>query len=584
MKKFFKLVLANLVAGIILLFVFFLFLIGAIAGMAAMGSSEITVKDNSILQINMDYQMPDRAMQGAMPSLGGTRTLGLNSAIEAIRRAKTDDRIRGIFLNLSNANPTNLGTLQELRQTIEEFRESGKFVWAYSNSYSQGMFYLASVADRVYIHREGILDFRGLSSQIFFLKGTLEKLGVDMQIVRYGEFKSAVEPFMADRMSPENRIQTQQYLNCLWNSILTDISRDRNISKDELNRIADGVLAMFPNDAKELNMVDGVLSGTGEMLRLLAEAVDVEEIEDLEFIELRRYARAPAPRERGRSRDRIAVIYAQGEIVNGRGSSTNIGTVNIPRAIRNAANNDRVKAIVLRVNSPGGSVITSEIIRQEILAAMEKKPVVVSFGSVAASGGYWISGDANAIFAQPTTITGSIGVFGVIPNAQRLFNEKLGVTFDHVSTNPNADFLNLTRPMTSFERQKMQRFVDNAYYTFIEQVAAGRNLTKSHVDSIGQGRVWSGIDAKNLGLVDEIGGLQDAIARAAELAEIENFRILTLPREMDPFEQLMEMLGNARTRMIRSEMGRWFPMYEFVRSIPQEASVIARKPYVSTIQ
>ena len=584
MYKFFKLVLANLLAGIILLFVFFILLIGSIAGIAAMGSAaEVAVKDNSILEITLNYQMPDRAMQGGMPSFGGTGTLGLNAAVDAIHRAKTDDRIRGIFLNLTMAQPASLATLQELRQAIEYFRESGKFVWAYADSYTQAMFYLASVADRVYIHNEGMLDFRGLSSTLFFLRGALEKMGVDMQIVRYGEFKSAVEPFMLDRMSPENRIQTQQYLNCLWNSMLTDISESRDISIAELNRIANGLMAMFPSDAVNLNLIDGAF-GHGEMLRKLADAVEIEDIDDLEFIELRRYARVPAPRERGRVRDRIAVIYAQGEITMGRGGPYQIGSITLSRAIREAANNDRVKAIVLRVNSPGGSALASEIIRQEVVAAMEKKPVVVSFGNVAASGGYWIATDANVIFAQPTTITGSIGVFGMIPNAQQLFNERLGVTFDNVSTNPHANFLSLNRPMTAFERQQMQRFVDQTYYKFLDIVAESRNLLITHVDSIGQGRVWSGIDAKNLGLVDQIGGLTEAIAKAAELAEIEKFRIVNYPRERDAFEQLMEMMGNVRTRMIRSEMGRWFPMYEFVRSLPQEPTIMARKPYFSTIE
>jgi len=282
-------------------------------------------------------------------------------------------------------------------------------------------------------------------------------------------------------------------------------------------------------------------------LQLLAEAVEKEEICKLNFIELRRYARAPATRERRQGRDRIAVVYAQGEIAMGRGAAYTIGSQNISRAIRTAANDKNVKAIVLRINSPGGSALASDIILQEVLAARAKKPVVVSFGNLAASGGYYIACGANVIFAQPTTLTGSIGVFGTIPNTQKLFNEKLGVTFDQVSTNPNANFLSTTRPMTTFEQQKMQTFVERTYETFIAHVAEGRNLTRSHVDSIGQGRVWNGIDAKNLGLVDKIGNLNDAIAKAAELAEIERWRIVVYPKERDQFEQLMEMLGNVRT-------------------------------------
>jgi protease-4 len=444
------------------------------------------------------------------------------------------------------------------------------------------MYYLASVADKVYLHNEGILDFRGLSSQIFFLKGALEKVGIEMQIVRHGKFKSAVEPFMHDKMSPENREQTQKYLNGLWNSMLVDISKSRNILVRELNRVADHKLAMFPKDAQHLNMIDGIF-GHGQMLQLLADAVKEEKIDKLNFVELKSYSKIPEKKERRQSRDRIAVIYAQGEIGMGKGGAYSIGS-NISQAIRKAANDDKIKAIVLRVNSPGGSALTSDIILQEVVAAKAKKPVVVSFGPVAASGGYYIACGANMIFAQPTTITGSIGVFGTIPNMKKMFNEKLGVTFDEVSTNTNADFLNTMRPMTSFEQDKMQVYIERTYDVFITHVSEGRNLTKSHVDSIGQGRVWSGIDAKNIGLIDEFGGLKDAIEKAAELANLEGFRLVTLPKERDQFEQLMEMLGNAKLRMIKSEMGDLYPMYEFVKSIPQKPDVMARKPYIEEIR
>jgi protease-4 len=580
MKQFLKLVLANIVAGIVMLFILFIFLIGTIA---SFGSSEVTVKDNSILEITMNYQMPDRAMQGAFPSFDGSTTLGLNAAMDAIERAKTDNKIKGIFLNLTGANSISLATLQELRQTIDDFKTSEKFVWAYSDEYSQGMYYLASVADKLYVHNEGMLDFRGLSSQIMFLKGVLEKIGVEMQIVRHGKFKSAVEPFMYDKMSPENREQTQKYIDGLWNSMLADISKSRHIPVRELNRIANNMLAMFPDDAQKLKMIDGAF-GHGEMLQLLADAVEEEKPHKLNFVELRQYARVPAKRERRQSRDRIAVIYAQGEISMGKGGAYAIGSQNISRAVRTAANDKNIKAIVLRVNSPGGSALASDIILQEVLAAKAKKPVVVSFGNVAASGGYYIACGANAIFAHPTTITGSIGVFGTIPNAKKLLNDKIGVTFDEVSTNPNAGFLSATRPMTSFEQEKMQVYVERTYETFINHVAEGRNLTKSHVDSIGQGRVWSGTDALDIGLVDEIGGLKEAIAKAAELAEIENFRIVNFPKERDQFEQLMEMLGGAKTRLIKSEMGELYPMYESIKSIPTEPAVMARKPYIEIIR
>ena len=585
MKQFLKLVLANVVGSTIVAFVLVLFFIGAIAGLASFGSDELRVKDKSILEITMNYEMPDREMTSAFPSFGGSTTLGLNAAIEAIKRAETDKNIRGIFLNLTSETPASLATLQELRQAIEDFKASEKFVWAYSDNYSQSAYYLASVADKVYIHNEGMLDFRGLSSQLMFLRGTLEKMGVEMQIIRHGKFKSAIEPFVNDKMSPENREQTQRYLNGLWNSVIGDIAKSREISTRELNRIADNMLAMYPEDAQKLNMVDGAF-GHNEMLQLLADAVEEEKIDKLEFVDLRRYARAPAKRERGQraSKNRIAVIYAQGDIMMGKGGAYTIGSQNISRAIRKAANDDKIKAIVLRVDSPGGDALASDIILQEVIAAKAKKPVVASFGRYAASGGYYIACGANTIFAQPTTITGSIGVFGTIPNAKKLLNDKLGVTFDEVSTNPNASFLSFTRPMTSFEQQKMQAFVERTYETFITHVAEGRNLTKDHVDSIGQGRVWNGIDAKQIGLVDELGGLNDALAKAAELANIEDYRVVNFPRERDQFEQLMEMLSGVKTKAIKSEMGEWYPMYEFCKSISLKPAVIARIPYIEEIR
>jgi protease-4 len=581
MKQFFKLILANLVAGVIMIFIFFLFLISAIANFSS--SDQLIVKENSILEITMNYQMPDREMQSPFPTFDGSTTLGLNAAINAIKRAETDDNIRGIFLNLTEASSASLATLQELRQAIEEFKKTEKFVWAYSDSYSQGGYYLASVADKVYIHNEGIIDFRGLSSQIFFLKGMLEKIGVDMQIVRHGKFKSAVEPFMNDKMSPENREQTQKYIGGLWNSIVADISKSREIPTQELNRIANNMLAFLPEDAQKLNMIDGAF-GHLEMIQLLANEVEQEKIDKLELVDLRRYSKVPAPKERRQSRDRIAVIYAQGNISMGKGGPYEIGSINISRAIRAAANDDKIKAIVLRVNSGGGSALASDIILQDLLAAKAKKPVVATFGNVAASGGYYIACGANYIFANATTITGSIGVFATIPNTKKLMNSKLGVTFDEVSTNTNADFLSLTRPMTSFEQQKMQHFVERTYETFITHVSEGRNLTKSHVDSIGQGRVWSGTDALNIGLVDEIGGLKEAIAKAAELANLEGFKIVNFPKERDQFEQLMEMLGGVQTRRIKSEMGEWYPIYEFVKSIPSEPAVMMKKPYIEEIR
>ncbi len=583
MKNFFKLVFANIVAYIIIAIIGIMFLIGSIANLASSGSEELKIKDKSILEITMNYDMPDRAMS-SIPSFDGSSTLGLNAAIDAIKKAKTDNNIKGIFLNLTMSFDASLASLQELRQAIDDFKTSEKFVWAYSDSYSQSMYYLASVADKVYMHSEGLLLFRGLWSQSMFLKGTLAKIGVEMQIIRHGKYKSAIEPYINDKMSPENREQTQKYLNGLWNAMVADISKSRDISAQEINRIANDMLAMIPEDAQKLNLLDGVI-GHNEMLQMLADAVETENIEKLEFVDLKKYAKAPAkPEKTDKKKERIAVIYAQGEIGMGKGGAYQIGSESLSKDIRKAANDDKIKAIVLRVNSPGGSALASDIILQEVIAAKTKKPVVASFGRYAASGGYYISCAANAIFAQPTTLTGSIGVFGTIPNAKHLLNEKLGVTFDDVLTNTNAEFLNITRPMNAFEQAKMQAMIERVYGTFITHVANGRNLTKDYVDSIGQGRVWCGTDAKKIGLVDEIGGLDAALAKAAELAKIDNYKVYNYPKEKDQFEQLLEMLGETKIDMVKSEMGDLYPMYEFCKSVSLKPAVMARLPYIEEIR
>ncbi|MDR2908220.1 MAG: signal peptide peptidase SppA [Bacteroidales bacterium] len=581
MKQFLKFVLASIVGGIILFFIGVFLMVGMLSTAVSNDTQTLTLKDKSILEITMAYGMPDRAM-AAMPTFDGSSTVGLNTAMEALNNAKTDDKIQGIFLNLALMGDASLTTVQEFRQAIEDFKTSGKFVWAYSDTYSQTMYYLASVADKVYLHNEGQLLFNGLSSQSFFLKGALAKLGVDMQIIRHGKYKSAIEPFVNEQMSPENREQTQRYLNGLWNAMIADISKSRNIPAQELNRIADEMLAMEPEAAQELNMIDDVISHN-DMLQLLADAVKEENIEKLEFVDFKKYAKAPIKAEKT-SKNRIAVIYAQGEIGMGQGAAYAIGSESMSQAIRKAANDDKIKAIVLRVNSPGGSALASDIILQEIMAAKAKKPVVASFGRYAASGGYYISCGANYIFAQPTTLTGSIGVFGTIPNIKELLNEKLGVTTDEVSTNTNGGFLNLTRPMTTFEQTKMQAMIERVYGTFITHVANGRNLNKDYVDSIGQGRVWNGTDAKEIGLVDEIGGLKEALAKAAELAKIDDYKIYNYPKEKDQFQQIMEMLGETKIRMVKSEMGDLYPMYEFCKSVSLKPQVMARLPYIEEIR
>ena len=368
----------------------------------------------------------------------------------------------------------------------------------------------------------------------------MEKLDIDMQVIRHGKFKSAVEPFTNDKMSDANKLQTMVYIKAVWNNFLTDISLSRNISVNELNKIADEFKIETPNDAVKYRLIDGV-AYKDEVLNELASLVKVKDINKIKYITLGKYTRAPENKTQTYGKkDRIAVVYASGEIQGGEGDDNTIGSDRISKALRQARLDKKVKAIVLRVNSPGGSALASDVIWREVILARQVKPVVVSMGDLAASGGYYISCGATKIYAEPNTLTGSIGVFGIIPNIQGLLNKKLGITIDGVKTDEYADIGDLTRPLTAGEKAIFEKEIDNIYHTFLKHVSEGRKLSVSSVDSIGQGRIWSAYDAKRIGLVDNIGGINDAIKAAAELAKIKDYRVTYLPEQKDVFKQLVE--------------------------------------------
>ncbi|MDI3528009.1 MAG: protease [Tenuifilum sp.] len=584
MKQFFKYVLATIV-GIILssLVMFFLFIGIMSAIVAATDSNEVKVKENSILYVDLKQQVVDRAADNPFQNfdfstLEPNSPMGLNQILKALNNAKNDPKIKGILLEIDAVN-AGAATTEEIRNALLDFKSSGKFIYAYSNTYSQKSFYLASVADSIFLNPEGMVEWLGLRSEIMFFKKTLEKLGVEPQILRHGKFKSAVEPFMLNKMSPENREQTLTYLSSIWNQWVSAISETRGISVKELNRLADDLEIFNGKSAKKYHLVDSLIY-KDELLSFLKDKLGVEEKDDINSIALNKYFKAPEVNKRKFTRDKIAVIYATGEIGMGNGGPDNIGSESLSRTIRKARRDSAIKAIVFRINSPGGSALASEVIWREVDLAAKTKPVIVSMGDVAASGGYYIAAPATAIVANPTTITGSIGVFGLFFNLQKALDKKLGINVDVVKTNEHADFFTMFRPMTAEERAVGQMFIEETYQTFIGHVSSGRGIPVEQVDAIGQGRVWSGVNAKDIKLIDEFGGLTDAIKLAAEKAGLENYRLVEMPKQKKFVEQLLEnMSAEAKLWILKDELGTSFKAYNRIKNMLTNQGVQARIPY-----
>lgn len=594
MKQFFKFLLATVLGIFISVFLLVIILV-AIAGLS---DKPVKVEANSILHIKLDKRILDRASDGPFENFDKFSgefedQIGLKKDIlDNLKKAKTDDKIKGILLELDLIQG-GMATLDEIRNSLIDFKTSGKFIYAYSELYSQKAYYLASVADSIFIYPEGVLEFRGLNTQVAFLKGLLEKLEVEPQIIRgkNNKFKSAVEPFFLDRMSDANREQTSKYVGSIWDHLVKGISESRKISVDDLKLIADSLHIRKAEDAVKYKLADAVFY-KDELLEFLRVKTGAEDEKKIRFITLKKYTRSGKEEDeeedgKGKfSKDKIAVIYAQGDIISGKGDNETIGSERISAAIRKARKDEKVKAIVLRVNSPGGSALASDVIWREAGIAKKVKPVIVSMGDVAASGGYYISCNADTILASPVTITGSIGVFGVLPNAQKFFNNKLGVTFDGVKTNKFADIGTLVRPLSDEEFNIIQQEVDNIYEDFIGKVSEGRGISTANVDSIGQGRVWSGVDAKNIGLVDGFGGIEKAIEIAAAKAGITDYRLTYLPLKEDPIEQIMKDLfggDEEESKIIASALGTNYKYYKQLKSIIEMRGTQARLPYLIEI-
>ena len=583
--KFLRNLLASIIGSFIALGLIFIFFILIAVGLS--DSEEVVVKKNSVLVIKLDKVVKDFAPKSDDPfdEIFGAnnKKMGLNEILNAIENAKYDANIKGISIHTLGVN-AGVAQTQAIRNKIEEFKESGKFVKAYADIYDQKAYYLASVADSVFMNPVGQIDFKGLSSEVLFYKNLQDKTGVKMEVIRHGKYKSAVEPFLANEMSVNNRAQTSAFLNSIWGEMLADIAESRNKTKEELNKIADGLLSRNAKLAIENNMVDGSIY-FDEYESILKLASEVNENSKLNVIKLQDYISTGKGRVTNTASDRIAVIYAQGEIIYGKGNEDAIGQELMINALRKARESKNVKAIVLRVNSPGGSALTSELIWREIEITKKKLPVVVSMGNVAASGGYYIACNANKIIAEPTTITGSIGVFGVIPNLSKLA-ENIGVNAEQVKTNKGPDYSGF-EPMTDAFRTVTQEGVEFVYTTFLNRVAAGRDMSVEEVDKIAQGRVWSGIEAKEVGLVDELGSLKDAVIEAAGLAGITDYRIRNYPSYKIDFEERFSGFPFASTKeeLLIEEFGEEnYKLYKTLKQFSKVSGIQARLPYVIDIQ
>ena len=585
MKQFFKFMLASMTGYLLLWIVMGFIFFSIIASIASFAKkTTVVIDNNSVLTLKLDQPIPDRTSANPLgdfdfASMQSKKAQGLDNLLSVIKRAGEDSKIKGIFLDLSDI-PSGIATIEEVRNALLDFKKSNKFIYAYSEDYSQKAYYLASVSDKIFLNPQGSVTFKGLAAEMMFFKGTLEKLDVEVQIIRHGKFKSAIEPFILDKMSPANREQYQRMLDVIWKQMMDGISTERKITTDQLTKIADSLKIQVAEDAVKYKLVDK-LTYRDELLDEIKTKVGEKSIDDISFVTPAKYQKSKEGKTKFvMGKKKIAVVYCIGQIAGGEGDEKNIGSEGISKAIREARCDSSVRAIVLRINSPGGSALASEVIWREVVLANKVKPVVVSMGDLAASGGYYIAAGATRIFAQPNTLTGSIGVFGVIPNMEKFFKNKLGITIDAVKTNKFSDYITTNRAMQPYETKMMTNQIENIYQVFIGHVAEGRKMTKAQVDSIGQGRVWSGIDGKRLGLVDEIGGMDKALAAAAKLAGLEQYKIVTYPKYKDSFTQIIEQLtGDGTESKIKTALGENYVYYEYMANLKSQKGVQARLPF-----
>ena len=583
MKQFFKFLFASLFGFLIGSFVLIFLLVGIIAGITG-GDKEggaVTLKENSILRLNLNYIIPERTLNNpldfiSLPGMSKGKPMGLSEIIKNIQKAKDNTQIKGIYLG-ADVSPNSYATLTEVRNALIDFKKSGKFIVAYAEIMDEHSYYVASVADRVYLNPNGEILLNGFSQQVFYLKGMFDKIGVEPQLIRHGKFKSAGEPFIASSMSAENRSQIESYLGSLYTQFIADIAKSRKMDVVTMRSIVDELKVQSSEDAVKFKVIDAV-KYEDEVEKELKSKVSLTESDKLNYITMAKFNMVSG--NTSTSDNKIAVVYCVGDISGGEGDDQSIGSDRIAATIKKVREDDSYKALVLRVNSPGGSALASDVIWREVSLCKGKKPIIVSMGDVAASGGYYIAAPADYIFAQPNTITGSIGVFGMLVNAKELLNNKLGVKIETVKFGEFADLGSPDRPLNEAERLVVQRGVDRIYESFVDRVAKGRKLTTAQVEEIAQGRVWSGADAKKIGLIDGFGGLEMAIKMAAEKADLSDYRSVNLPELKDPFQELLGSLGGeASAALLKHELGSNYTHYQDFKKALQYQGIQTRMEF-----
>ena len=591
MRQFLKYVLATIVGLLLFFFVGFVLVAGIGAALSSSSDKRTTVKEKSVLKLDLDKPIQERSVDNPFEGFGSISgpgdAIGLIELKQALKEAKDDDNIEGIYLQAESPQ-AGWASLEEVRNALVDFRQSKKFVYAYAETMTEKGYYLASVADKIYLNPVGDLEWNGLNAELSFFKGTLDKLSLKPEIFKVGEFKSAVEPFIRENMSEPNRLQVTSFLNSVNNHMLANVARSRGLRVDSLKRYADNLTIQKPADALRTKLVTNV-GYQDELESLIRKQLGVEAKKKINYVSLGKYKGSDKDDESGSggsSSNRIAVIIASGDINSGKGDANSIGSESIVEELRKARLDDKVKAIVLRVNSGGGSALASDVMYREVELAKKAKPVIGSMSDYAASGGYYMLMGCNKIVAQPNTITGSIGVFSLLFNTETFFKDKLGVTYDRVKTNTNADFPSVTHEMTPFQKQSLQRSTERIYADFTGKAAAGRKLPVDSLRAIAGGRVWTGTQGKAIGLVDQLGGLDDAIKLAAQTAKLKDgdYKLKYQPRKKEFFEQLMSSFNDDGEAAIRAQLGELAPYVTYLKKLRTMNGVQARMPFEMDIR
>ncbi len=590
MRQFLKYVLATIVGLALFSFVGFLLLVGVSAALSSASDTKTVAKANSVLKLDLDDPIQERSSENPFSGFGpisasGGDAIGLIELRQALKDAQKDDNIKGIYLQTEDPQ-AGWSSLEEIRNALIDFKKSKKFVYAYAETMSEKGYYLASVADKIYLNPVGDLEWNGLNAELTFFKGTLEKLGVKPEIFRVGEFKSAVEPFIREDMSEPNKRQVTSFLSSINDHMLVKVAQSRGLRVDSLKNYADNLTIQEPKDALRTKLITNV-GYQDEVEALIRKQLGIEEKKKIDYVTLSKYKGGDKEGDtQGSGSNRIAVIIASGDINSGKGDDNSIGSESIVEELRKARLDDKVKAIVLRVNSGGGSALASDVMYREVQLARKSKPVIGSMSDYAASGGYYMLMSCDKIVAQPNTITGSIGVFSLLFNTESFFKDKLGVTYDRVKTNTNADFPAVTHEMSPFQKQTMQKATERIYADFTSKAAAGRRLPVDSLRAIAGGRVWTGTQGKAIGLVDQLGGLEDAIKLAAQTAKLkqDDYRLKYQPRKKEFFEQLMTSFGDDEETRIQAQLGELAPYVKYLKKLKTMEGVQMRLPFEMQIR